>query len=212
MTGKFIVIEGLEGAGKTTARQVIVDTLRENGITDLIYTREPGGTPLAEKLRTLIKDGIDGETVTDKAEVLMLYAARIQLVDNVIKPALARGQWVIGDRHDLSSQAYQGGGRGIDRKLMESLRDTVLGDFYPDFTLYLDLPPETGLARARSRGELDRIEQESLDFFRRTRARYLELAESDPRIVTVDASQSIDNVHQSIRTAVLNWLAQQEEA
>lgn len=212
MTGKFIVIEGLEGAGKTTARQVIVDTLRENGITDLVYTREPGGTPLAEKLRTLIKGGIDGETVTDKAEVLMLYAARIQLVDNVIKPALARGQWVIGDRHDLSSQAYQGGGRGIDRKLMESLRDTVLGDFYPDFTLYLDLSPETGLARARSRGELDRIEQESLDFFRRTRARYLELAESDPRIVTVDASQSMDNVHQSIRTAVLNWLAQQKEA
>ncbi|EMD0828715.1 dTMP kinase [Morganella morganii] len=212
MTGKFIVIEGLEGAGKTTARQVIVDTLRENGITDLVYTREPGGTPLAEKLRTLIKDGIDGETVTDKAEVLMLYAARIQLVDNVIKPALARGQWVIGDRHDLSSQAYQGGGRGIDRKLMVSLRDTVLGDFYPDFTLYLDLPPETGLARARSRGELDRIEQESLDFFRRTRARYLELAESDPRIVTVDASQSMDSVHQSIRTAVLNWLAQQKEA
>lgn len=211
MTGKFIVIEGLEGAGKTTARQVIVDTLRENGITDLVYTREPGGTPLAEKLRTLIKDGIDGETVTDKAEVLMLYAARIQLVDNVIKPALARGQWVIGDRHDLSSQAYQGGGRGIDRQLMASLRDTVLGDFYPDFTLYLDLPPETGLARARSRGELDRIEQESLDFFRRTRARYLELAESDPRIVTVDASQSMDNVHQSIRTAVLNWLAQQKE-
>lgn len=212
MTGKFIVIEGLEGAGKTTARQVIVDTLRENGITDLVYTREPGGTPLAEKLRTLIKDGIDGETVTDKAEVLMLYAARIQLADNVIKPALARGQWVIGDRHDLSSQAYQGGGRGIDRRLMTSLRDAVLGDFYPDFTLYLDLPPETGLARARSRGELDRIEQESLDFFRRTRARYLELAESDPRIVTVDASQSMDNVHQSIRTAVLNWLAQQKEA
>lgn len=212
MTGKFIVIEGLEGAGKTTARQVIVDTLHENGITDLIYTREPGGTPLAEKLRTLIKDGIDGETVTDKAEVLMLYAARIQLVDNVIKPALARGQWVIGDRHDLSSQAYQGGGRGIDRKLMQSLRDMVLGDFYPDFTLYLDLPPETGLSRARSRGELDRIEQESLDFFRRTRARYLELAESDPRIVTVDASQSMDNVHQSIRAAVLDWLAQQKEA
>ncbi|HED3888630.1 TPA: dTMP kinase [Morganella morganii] len=212
MTGKFIVIEGLEGAGKTTAHQVIVDTLHENGITDLIYTREPGGTPLAEKLRTLIKDGIDGETVTDKAEVLMLYAARIQLVDNVIKPALARGQWVIGDRHDLSSQAYQGGGRGIDRQLMASLRDTVLGDFYPDFTLYLDLPPETGLARARSRGELDRIEQESLDFFRRTRSRYLELAESDPRIVTIDASQSMDNVHQSIRSAILNWLAQQKEA
>lgn len=211
MTGKFIVIEGLEGAGKTTARQAIVDTLHEQGITDLVYTREPGGTPLAEKLRTLIKEGIDGETVTDKAEVLMLYAARIQLTDNVIKPALARGQWVIGDRHDLSSQAYQGGGRGIDRKLMTSLRDTVLGDFYPDFTLYLDLPPEIGLARARSRGELDRIEQESLDFFRRTRARYLELAAADPRIVTVDASQSMDKVHLSIRSALQHWLSQQKE-
>lgn len=211
MTGKFIVIEGLEGAGKTTARQAIVDTLNEQGITDLVYTREPGGTPLAEKLRTLIKEGIDGETVTDKAEVLMLYAARIQLTDNVIKPALARGQWVIGDRHDLSSQAYQGGGRGIDRKLMTSLRDTVLGDFYPDFTLYLDLPPEIGLARARSRGELDRIEQESLDFFRRTRTRYLELAAADPRIVTIDASQSMDNVHQSIRSALQHWLSQQKQ-
>lgn len=211
MTGKFIVIEGLEGAGKTTARQAIVDTLHEQGITDLVYTREPGGTPLAEKLRTLIKESIDGETVTDKAEVLMLYAARIQLTDNVIKPALARGQWVIGDRHDLSSQAYQGGGRGIDRKLMTSLRDTILGDFYPDFTLYLDLPPEIGLARARSRGELDRIEQESLDFFRRTRARYLELAAADPRIVTIDASQSMDKVHQSIRSALQHWLSQQKE-
>lgn len=211
MTGKFIVIEGLEGAGKTTARQAIVDTLHEQGITDLVYTREPGGTPLAEKLRTLIKEGIDGETVTDKAEVLMLYAARIQLTDNVIKPALARGQWVIGDRHDLSSQAYQGGGRGIDRQLMTSLRDTVLGDFYPDFTLYLDLPPEIGLARARSRGELDRIEQESLDFFRRTRARYQELAAADPRIVTIDASQSMDNVHQSIRSALQHWLSQQKQ-
>ncbi|OBU02482.1 dTMP kinase [Morganella psychrotolerans] len=211
MTGKFIVIEGLEGAGKTTARQAIVDTLHEQGITDLVYTREPGGTPLAEKLRTLIKEGIDGETVTDKAEVLMLYAARIQLTDNVIKPALARGQWVIGDRHDLSSQAYQGGGRGIDRQLMTSLRDTVLGDFYPDFTLYLDLPPEIGLARARSRGELDRIEQESLDFFRRTRVRYQELAAADPRIVTIDASQSMDNVHQSIRNALQHWLLQQKQ-
>lgn len=211
MTGKFIVIEGLEGAGKTTARQAIVDTLHEQGITDLVYTREPGGTPLAEKLRTLIKEGIDGETVTDKAEVLMLYAARIQLTDNVIKPALARGQWVIGDRHDLSSQAYQGGGRGIDRQLMTSLRDTVLGDFYPDFTLYLDLPPEIGLARARSRGELDRIEQESLDFFRRTRARYLELAAADPRIVTIDASQPMDKVHQSIRNALQHWLSQQKQ-
>ncbi|SUC18600.1 thymidylate kinase [Proteus mirabilis] len=100
----------------------------------MAFTREPGGTPLAEKLRELIKQGIEGEKVTDKAELLMLYAARVQLVENVIKPALAQGKWVIGDRHDLSSQAYQGGGRGIDKALMKSLRDTVLADFKPDLT------------------------------------------------------------------------------
>lgn len=162
---KFIVIEGLEGAGKTSAIQTVVDTLKQQGITDLAFTREPGGTPLAEKLRELIKQGIEGEKVTDKAELLMLYAARVQLVENVIKPALAQGKWVIGDRHDLSSQAYQGGGRGIDKALMKSLRDTVLADFKPDLTLYLDLDPAVGLARARARGELDRIEKESMDFF-----------------------------------------------
>ncbi|MEX9961609.1 dTMP kinase, partial [Proteus mirabilis] len=95
---KFIVIEGLEGAGKTSAIQTVVDTLKQQGITDLAFTREPGGTPLAEKLRELIKQGIEGEKVTDKAELLMLYAARVQLVENVIKPALAQGKWVIGDR------------------------------------------------------------------------------------------------------------------
>lgn len=95
----------------------------------------------------------------------MLYAARVQLVETVIKPALARGCWVVGDRHDLSSQAYQGGGRGIDQQLMQSLRTLVLGEFKPSLTLYLDLDPEIGLQRARSRGELDRIEKQSLDFF-----------------------------------------------
>lgn len=132
MNSKFIVIEGLEGAGKTTTRDTVVAVLRAQGINDIVFTREPGGTPLAEKLRDLIKQGIDGEVLTDKAEVLMLYAARVQLVENVIKPALARGSWVVGDRHDLSSQAYQGGGRGIDSQLMASLRDTVLGEFRPD--------------------------------------------------------------------------------
>ncbi|CNJ76819.1 thymidylate kinase [Yersinia mollaretii] len=207
MNSKFIVIEGLEGAGKTTARETVVATLRAQGINDIVFTREPGGTPLAEKLRDLIKQGIDGEVLTDKAEVLMLYAARVQLVENVIKPALARGSWVVGDRHDLSSQAYQGGGRGIDSQLMTSLRDTVLGDFRPDLTLYLDLPPTVGLARARARGELDRIEQESLAFFERTRERYQALAAADPSIKTIDASQPLEQVSESISRVLSQWLA-----
>lgn len=209
---KFIVIEGLEGAGKTSAIQTVVDTLKQQGITDLAFTREPGGTPLAEKLRELIKQGIEGEKVTDKAELLMLYAARVQLVENVIKPALAQGKWVIGDRHDLSSQAYQGGGRGIDKALMKSLRDTVLADFKPDLTLYLDLDPAVGLARARARGELDRIEKESMDFFYRTRERYQALAKEDTSIITIDASQDIDKVQADIRDVLNQWLTQENSS
>ncbi|CRL59176.1 MULTISPECIES: dTMP kinase [Proteus] len=207
---KFIVIEGLEGAGKTSAIQTVIDTLKDKGITNLAFTREPGGTPLAEKLRELIKQGIEGEKVTDKAELLMLYAARVQLIENVIKPALAEGKWVIGDRHDLSSQAYQGGGRGLDKDLMLSLRNTVLGNFRPDLTLYLDLDPAIGLTRARARGELDRIEKESMDFFYRTRERYQALAKDDDTIITIDASQAIDKVQADIRQILTAWLVQQE--
>lgn len=210
MHAKFIVIEGLEGAGKTTARDCIVEQLREQGINDIVFTREPGGTPLAEKLRDLIKQGLEGEKITDKAELLMLYAARVQLVETVIKPALARGAWVVGDRHDLSSQAYQGGGRGIDQQLMQTLRDAVLGDFRPHLTLYLDVTPEIGLGRARARGELDRIEQESLNFFRRTRERYQTLAASDASIKTIDASQSLEQVTLSLKAVLQAWLAEQK--
>lgn len=204
------MIEGLEGAGKTSAIQTVVETLKQQGITNLAFTREPGGTPLAEKLRELIKQGIEGEKVTDKAELLMLYAARVQLIENVIKPALADGKWVIGDRHDLSSQAYQGGGRGLDKNLMLSLRNTVLGDFRPDLTLYLDLDPVIGLERARARGELDRIEKESMDFFYRTRERYQSLAKEDASIITIDASQTIDKVQADIRQTLTTWLIEQE--
>lgn len=211
MGSKYIVIEGLEGAGKTTARDVIVDTLKMLGVGDMVFTREPGGTLLAEKLRSLVLDirSVGDEVITDKAEVLMFYAARVQLVETVIKPALARGSWVIGDRHDLSTQAYQGGGRGIDQTLLTTLRDAVLGDFRPDLTLYLDVTPEVGLKRARARGELDRIEQESLDFFNRTRARYLELAEQDPSIRTIDATQSLEEVVADIRRTVTAWVEEQ---
>lgn len=211
MGSKYIVIEGLEGAGKTTARDVIVDTLKTLGVGDMVFTREPGGTLLAEKLRSLVLDirSVGDEVITDKAEVLMFYAARVQLVETVIKPALASGSWVIGDRHDLSTQAYQGGGRGIDQTLLTTLRDAVLGDFRPDLTIYLDVTPEVGLKRARARGELDRIEQESLDFFNRTRARYLELAAQDATIRTIDATQSLEAVVADIRRTVTAWVEEQ---
>ena len=212
MRSNYIVIEGLEGAGKTTARDVVVETLRDLGVNDLLFTREPGGTVLAEKLRSLVLDlrSVGDEVITDKAEVLMFYAARVQLVETVIKPALASGQWVIGDRHDLSTQAYQGGGRGIDRTMLATLRDAVLGDFRPNLTLYLDVTPEVGLKRARARGDLDRIEQESLNFFNRTRARYLELAAADDSIITVDATQALEKVMSDIRAAVTAWVAEQQ--
>ncbi|QTM00850.1 dTMP kinase [Mannheimia sp. ZY171111] len=205
MRGKFIVIEGLEGAGKTTAHQVILKELEQAGISNIVMTREPGSTPLAEKLRHLIKHETE-EPVTDKAELLMLYAARVQLVENVIKPALAEGKWVLGDRHDMSSQAYQGGGRKLDRKLLETLKESVLGTFEPDLTIYLDLDPVIGLARARGRGELDRIEQQSLDFFYRTRERYLELTKNNNKAVIINAEQSIEKVTADIQHAIRNWL------
>lgn len=211
MASKYIVIEGLEGAGKTTARDTVVETLTQLGVGEMIFTREPGGTQLAEKLRSLVLDikSVGDEVITDKAEVLMFYAARVQLVETVIKPALARGCWVIGDRHDLSTQAYQGGGRGIDAHMLATLRDTVLGEFRPDLTLYLDVEPEVGLKRARARGELDRIEQESYDFFHRARARYQELAAADPRIKTIDATRSLDEVMSDIRQTVTAWVQEQ---
>ncbi len=211
MRSKYIVIEGLEGAGKTTARDVVVQTLQQQGISDLLFTREPGGTILAEKLRSLVLDiqSTGDEKIDVKAEVLMFYAARVQLVETVIKPALANGQWVIGDRHDLSTQAYQGGGRGVDRTMLATLRDAVLGDFRPDLTLYLDVTPEVGLKRARARGELDRIEQESLNFFNRTRARYLELAAQDASIHTIDATQPLEKVMSDIRDTIIAWVREQ---
>lgn len=205
MRGKFIVIEGLEGAGKTTAYLAILKELEQAGIQNIVMTREPGGTPIAEKLRQLIKHETE-EPVTDKAELLMLYAARVQLVENVIKPALAQGKWVLGDRHDMSSQAYQGGGRKLDRKLLETLKESVLGSFEPDLTIYLDIDPVIGLARARGRGELDRIEQQSLDFFYRTRERYLELTQNNNKAVIINAEQSIEKVTADIQHAIRNWL------
>ncbi|PSW02047.1 dTMP kinase [Photobacterium aquimaris] len=207
--GKFIVIEGLEGAGKSTAIAQVIATLAEYGIESPQSTREPGGTPLAEQMRALVKQGHPDEPLTDMAELLLLYAARIQLVDNVIKPALAEGRWVVGDRHDMSSQAYQGGGRGFDRALMENLRDTVLGDFRPDLTIYMDIDPVLGLQRARGRGELDRIEQMDIAFFERARERFLALCTNQPNVIIIDASQTLEQVTADLTQALQAWLEQQ---
>ncbi|WP_290654507.1 dTMP kinase [Idiomarina sp.] len=200
MNGKFIVIEGLEGAGKSTAIASIVSHLQAKGIR-AETVREPGGTPMAEALRDLVKKQWQ-EQVSAMTELLLMYASRVQLVDNVIKPELDKGRWVIGDRHDLSSQAYQGGGRQLGSEKLQQLKQLTLGEFKPDLTLYLDIDAEAGLERAKGRGELDRIEQEDLAFFERTRARYQQLVAADPSIVAIDASQPMQQVHKDILRAI----------
>ncbi|MCY9869871.1 dTMP kinase [Vibrio barjaei] len=207
---KFIVIEGLEGAGKSTAISTLRAELDAAGIQEIVNTREPGGTVLAEKMRALVKEEHEGEPLQDRAELLLMYASRIQLVETVIKPALAKGAWVIGDRHDMSSQAYQGGGREIDQTVMSSLKHIAIGEFKPNFTLYLDIDPRLGLERARGRGELDRIEKMDISFFERTRERYLEMANNDESVAIIDASQKIEDVQHSIQQVVRTWLAKQK--
>lgn len=202
---KFIVIEGLEGAGKSTAIGHIMSVLNTHNIQNVVSTREPGGTPLAEAMRALVKEAHADEELTIQSELLLMYAARSQLVERVIKPALASGQWVVGDRHDLSSQAYQGGGRGL-KDIMAPIKNAVLGDFKPDLTLYLDIDPTLGLSRAQARGELDRIEQNALTFFQRAREVYLEAARNDSSVVKIDASQSIDKVAQDIEDALVSFI------
>ncbi|MEG0008044.1 dTMP kinase [Aeromonas lusitana] len=203
---KFIVIEGLEGAGKSSAVGYVTDYLAAHGIKRVECTREPGGTPLAERMRAIVKE-VHEERLTIEAELLLMYASRVQLVETRIKPALADGVWVVGDRHDLSSQAYQGGGRGIDAKLIGAIKQAVLGDFKPDLTLYLDIDPAIGLQRARHRGELDRIELEQLGFFVRTRTRYLELAAQDDSIKVIDAGKTPAEVKAAIESALGHYLA-----
>ncbi|WDD97004.1 dTMP kinase [Thalassomonas actiniarum] len=203
--GKFIVVEGMEGAGKSSAITVIEELLKQYKI-DFINTREPGGTPLAESLRDMVKSAEHEETLTQETELLLMYASRSQLLENRILPALERGQWVIGDRHDLSSRAYQGGGRQFDDKVIQAIADVTLKGFTPDLTLYLDIDPKLGLSRAQARGTLDRIEQEKFDFFTRVHDKYLELVSGDSSIQTVDASQSMAKVHQHIATVIGNYL------
>ncbi|REL35799.1 dTMP kinase [Thalassotalea euphylliae] len=204
--GKFIVVEGMEGAGKSSAIHVITDYLSQQNI-NFIQTREPGGTKLAEQLRNIVKSADHQETITQETELLLMYASRSQLLANVIQPALENGTWVIGDRHDLSSRAYQGGGRQIADEVMNTIADVTLKGFKPDLTLYLDIAPSIGLARARARGALDRIELEQMDFFERVHQKYQSLAAEDETIVSIDASQEMSKVHQDIKQALAQFVS-----
>ena len=200
--GRFIVVEGGEGAGKSTMIAEIVSYLREHGVPDsaIVKTREPGGTPIAEDIRKILKDVRTDDRLCAESELLLMYAARAQLVKTVIIPALEAGRYVVGDRHDLSTLAYQGGGRGISRQLIKSIRDAVLGDFYPDLTILMDLDPAVGLARAGKRGAPDRFEKEQLDFFVRVRNTFLSEYEAHrDRISLVRADRDIETVRADIR-------------
>ncbi len=205
--GKLIVIEGLEGAGKSTAVSTIVDLLNQHQINTLT-TREPGGTEIGEQLRSIIKNPQYKEILDDKSELLLLYTARIQLLEEVIKPALKKGIWVIADRFELSTMAYQGGGRGIDQAIIQQLSTFCLNGFKPDLTLYLDLNPELGIQRAQLRGQFDRIEQQTMEFFHRVHKMYKKCIQREPNIVTIDATLPILEVQKYIKDALHHFLEQ----
>lgn len=202
MRGRFITLEGIEGAGKSSLQHALATTLAARGRT-VCATREPGGTPLAEEIRALAlgrrSDGMPAAT-----ELLLMFAARAAHVVQRIEPALARGEWVLCDRFTDATRAYQGAGRGIPAATIEALTGIAHPGLAPDLTLLLDLPPETGLRRARQRREAgDRFEDEALEFFARVRAGYLELARHEPRRFRVlDATLAPD----ALRDAALRHL------
>ncbi|MGQ3887423.1 dTMP kinase [Legionella sp. CNM-1927-20] len=197
MPGQFIVVEGLEGAGKTTAIETIRHYLQDR-VKKVIVTREPGGTCIGEKLRALIKESIPNEPLDSLSELLMIYAARVQLIQNVIRPALARGDWILADRFELSTYAYQGGGRGIHQAILDNLSSFCLSGLKPDLTIFLDITPEQGLQRINNRGKIDRIEQEPLAFFNRVYQAYHQKLEQIESAVVIDASMPVEKVQQSI--------------
>ena len=190
--GRFITLEGIDGAGKSTQHQRLVDLLRKRGI-DVVATREPGGTPLGETLRSLLL----GEPMHLETEALLMFAARREHIAQVIEPALARGAWVVCDRFVDASLAYQGGGRGLARDKLDTLARWVLGDLAPDLTLLFDAPVELALARLRAATpNPDRFEREEADFFNRVRSAYLAIAAAEPqRVRIIDASQALEQVN-----------------
>ncbi|AEO08700.1 thymidylate kinase [Buchnera aphidicola str. Ak (Acyrthosiphon kondoi)] len=203
---KFIVIEGLEGAGKTHACMCVKNILNQFSIKNILLVRQPGSTPIAEDIRKLIKKKFDTDNLIKETELLLMYAARIQLFEKKIKPALKNGIWVISDRHDLSTLAYQGGGLGIKKKIITKLKSLFLHDFIPDLTIYLDVSPKIGLERALRRNPLDSIESRSLEFFKKTRKYYLKNVKLDQKTITINANLNIKTVTQNITKKILNWL------
>ncbi|KXG81563.1 dTMP kinase [Pseudomonas mosselii] len=201
MSGLFITLEGPEGAGKSTNRDYLAARLREHGV-DVVMTREPGGTPLAERIRELLLAPSEERMAVD-TELLLMFAARAQHLAEVIRPALARGAVVLCDRFTDATYAYQGGGRGLPVERIAILEAFVQGELRPDLTLVFDLPVEVGLSRAAARGRLDRFEQEGQAFFDAVRQAYLQRAGQQPqRYRLLDAAQPLSAVQQAIDALV----------
>ena len=200
--GRFVTLEGIEGAGKSTVARFAREWLGGQGI-EACLTREPGGTPLAERVRAIVLEP-DREAIPAEAETLLMFAARSIHLASLVRPALARGEWVICDRFTDATRAYQGGARGVSAVLIEQLAAAVHGDVAPDLTLLLDLPVADGLRRARARSSTaDRFEQERETFFERVRQAYLELARREPhRIRLIDASRPLEEVQRGVVNAL----------
>lgn len=210
MRGRFITLEGSEGSGKSTNLAHIHQKLQQSGI-EVILTREPGGTLLGEQIRELLLDHRQ-QVMADDTELLLMFAARAQHINELILPALEQGKWVLCDRFTDATYAYQGAGRGISEERIAVLEQWVQGELRPDLTFFLDLPVDQGLARAGERSVPDRFEREQLDFFERVRRGYLKQAESEPqRYRVVDASVTLDQVRQQL-DAILNDYLQTQQA
>jgi dTMP kinase len=206
-TARFITLEGIEGAGKSTVARIACEWLAKRGIPARL-TREPGGTPVAERVREIVLER-GNEHLTPAAETLLMFAARSIHVENLIRPTLERGEWVICDRFTDATRAYQGSGRGVDAELIETLAKAVHGELQPHCTLLLDLSLTAGLARARARSGVasDRFEAEGEAFFERVRAGYLDIARREPqRVRVINAAEPLAQVERQV-AAVLESLA-----
>ncbi len=203
--GHFIVVEGLEGAGKSTALKLIKHVLTPH-VPELIMTREPGGTRVGEVVRELIKETRPSEPLDPRTELLLLYASRVQLLEQIIRPALDRGCWVIGDRFELSTWAYQGGGRQLDPEVIAHLSAFCLKNFKPDLIIFLDISPQQGLRRALKRGKADRIEQESLSFFTEVYDSYHQHIKTMSHVKVIDASLPLPQVQQLIHSTIEQYI------